>query len=124
MNGSSIASTASLGSVPSNWSIAGDDSNGEIYWRDTAGDLAIWKVSGSSITATASLGNVPNNWKITGFGDFNGDGVTDILWRDSTSNTVVIWFMTSSMTICSTASLGVVPAIWNIVQTGDYNGDG
>ena len=41
MNGSSIASTASLGSVPSNWSIAGDDSNGEIYWRDTAGDLAI-----------------------------------------------------------------------------------
>jgi len=124
MRGSSTISTASLGSVPSNWSIAGDDSNGNIYWRDTAGDLAIWQVRGSAIAASASLGNIPPNWRIAGFGDFNGDGVTDILWRDSTSNTVAIWFMTSAMTISSSTSLGVAPSTWSIVQTGDYNGDG
>jgi len=33
---------------------------------------------------------------VKGFGDFNGDGVSDILWQDSNSGTVAIWFLTSS----------------------------
>ena len=26
--------------------------------------------------------NVPNTWHIVGTGDFNGDGIDDILWRN------------------------------------------
>jgi hypothetical protein len=124
MNGTQVASTASLGQVPTNWTIIGDDNKGDILWRDTAGDVAIWQVSGSQVVASASLGTVPSAWVIAGLGDFNGDGVTDILWRDSNTGTVAIWFLTSSLTVQSTASLGVVPSNWNIFQTGDYNGDG
>jgi len=125
MNGSQVLSTAGLGTVsPSTWSILGSDLFGDIFWRDTSGDLAIWQVSGGQVVASAGLGNVPSNWQVAGFGDFNGDGVIDILWRDSNSGTVAIWFLTSSMTVQSAASLGAVSSNWNIVQTGDYNGDG
>ena len=61
-----------------------------------------------------------------GIGDFNGDGVPDILWRDTSAGTVAIWFLNSSGTVQSTASVGVVPTgtTWTIVETGDFNGDG
>jgi hypothetical protein len=125
MNGTAVSSTASLGNVPTNWSIAGDDNKGDIFWRDTAGDLAIWQVNASQVAAAGGLGNVPNNWVIAGIGDFNGDGVTDILWRDNNSGTVAIWFMNGGMQVQSTTNLGALPPnTWTIAQTGDYNGDG
>ena len=61
-----------------------------------------------------------------GIGDFNGDGNTDILWRDSNSGTVAIWLMNENWQIQSALSIAVVPtsSTWSIAQTGDYNGDG
>ena len=35
---------------------------------------------------------VPANWEIVGTGDFNGDGMSDILWHDTSGN-VAIWEM-------------------------------
>jgi len=39
-----------------------------------------------------SIGQIPLTWAIVGTGDFNGDGKSDILWRDSSGN-VAMWFM-------------------------------
>jgi probable HAF family extracellular repeat protein len=122
--GLSVASTASLGQVATSWTIVGGDNRGVIFWRDTAGDVAIWQVNGSKVLQSISLGNVPISWVIAGYGDFNGDGNTDILWRDTNSGTVGIWFLNGSEQVQSTANLGVVTSNWTIVQTGDYNGDG
>jgi predicted hotdog family 3-hydroxylacyl-ACP dehydratase len=126
MNGSTISSAAVLGTVPpsSTWSIIGS-TTGEILWRDTSGDLALWQVNGSTVQSTA-LGTVPSNWVVVGVGDFNGDGVSDLLFRDSNSGTVAIWFLNSSGLIQSTASVGVVSpsSTWSIAETGDFNGDG
>jgi hypothetical protein len=64
------------------------------------------------------------NWAIVGTGDFDGDGSTDILWRDSTTGTLAIWFMTPGLQVAQTASFTAVPADWSIAETGDFNGDG
>jgi hypothetical protein len=122
MSGTAIALSASLGNMPTNWSIVASDGKGNIFWKDTGNNYSIWRVSGSQVTA-ASLGNVPSNWVVAGVGDFNGDGSTDILWRDNTSGVVAIWFLNGT-SIETTAGFGAVPSTYQIVQTGDYNGDG
>jgi hypothetical protein len=109
--------------VPLSWTIIGSDNNGLIFWRDTAGDLAIWQMSASKVVNSAGLGNVPSNWSIAGLGDFYGDGNTGILWRGCDTGGVVIWRL-QGIQFQSGVSIGVVPSVWNIVQTGDYNGDG
>jgi len=126
MNGSQTSSTASLGAVPpaSGWTIA-QESTGTIVWQNNSGALALWLVNGSTVQSS-TLGAVPGNWLVQGMGDFNGDGIPDILWRDNTSGTVAIWFLNGSGNVQSTASLGIVPisSTWSIAQTGDYNADG
>jgi hypothetical protein len=54
--------------------------------------------------------------------DFNGDGKSDILWRDTSGN-ISMWLMNGS-TVISGTGLGNVPTSWSVAQTGDYNGDG
>jgi len=65
---------------------------------------------------------IPTAWSVVGTGDFNGDGNSDILWRDTSGNTA-IWFMNGA-SVASTGGLGNISTAWSVAQTGDYNGDG
>ena len=56
--------------------------------------------------------------------DFNSDGLSDILWQD-TSGDLAIWEMNGGTILNpSTAGLGAVPAPWAVVDQRDFNGDG
>jgi FG-GAP-like repeat/FG-GAP repeat len=56
--------------------------------------------------------------------DYNGDGYSDIAWRDTSGN-VAIWEMNGTTVLNpNTAGVGNVPTTWSIVGTGDFNGDG
>jgi len=125
MNGSQVSSSASLGTVPTAaWTLAGA-TTGTILWHDASYNYALWQVNGSTVQSFG-LGLLPSNWVVQGFGDFNGDGVSDILWQDSNSGAVAIWFLTASGGVLTTGTVGTVPSstTWQITATGDYNGDG
>jgi hypothetical protein len=123
MNGTTIANTAVLGNMPTTWSVAGADNRGDIFWYNkTTGDVTMWVLNGAQIAKTVDLGIEPLTWTIAGIGDFDGNGSTDILWRDASGN-VGIWLMNGTG-ILSSKVLGNVPLTWTIAQTGDYNGDG
>jgi len=122
MAGTTVASSVSLGNVPTAWNIVATDRMGDIFWEDSSSNYSIWQVNGSQVTS-ASLGNVPSNWVLAGVGDFDGNGSTDILWRDNVSNAVAIWYLNGT-SIETSAGFGPVPSTTHIVQTGDYNGDG
>jgi hypothetical protein len=122
MNGTMIGSVASLGNVPVNWTVAGVDSKGDVFWRDSiTGTVAMWVVNGTTVTQSLGLGMVPLNWTIAGIGDFDGNGSTDILWRDNSGN-VGVWLMNGTA-IVSTAVLGNAPLNWTVAAIGDFNGD-
>jgi hypothetical protein len=53
--------------------------------------VAIWLMNGLQVSQTGGLGNVPTNWMIAETGDFDGDGKTDLLWRDLNTGTTAIW---------------------------------
>ena len=67
------------------------DANGEILWRDSSGDIALWGVQNGQVTSSSGLGTVTGNFVVQGGGDFNGDGKLDILWRDTNSGALSIW---------------------------------
>ena len=56
-------------------------------------------------------------------GDFNGDGKQDILWRNTQTGEVDIWFMNGASVI-SKAYVATVGPDWEVVGTADFNGDG
>ncbi len=79
-------------------------------------------MNGTQIVSASDFINVPPSWTIIGTGDFNGDGETDILWRNANGD-VAIWLMNGTQVI-SAVDLGNVPASLTIAETGDFNGDG
>jgi FG-GAP-like repeat/FG-GAP repeat len=54
--------------------------------------------------------------------DFNGDGMSDIAWREFRGNTA-IWLMNGAA-VLSSSEIGVVPTSWSIVGQRDFDGDG
>jgi hypothetical protein len=57
---------------------------------------------------------VPGQWSVELTGDYNGDGMSDILWQD-TSHNVAIWEMSGTTVLNANSSLvGNVPSPWSI----------
>ena len=56
---------------------------------------------------------MPTDWHIADTGDFNGDGMSDILWRNDAGVTT-IWDMDDG-TILAANSLGSIPTNWHII---------
>jgi hypothetical protein len=57
---------------------------------------------------TVNVANLVANWEANvNTHDFNGDGLSDIVWRDNTSGNVAIWLMSASA-VLSSGGLGNV----------------
>jgi hypothetical protein len=55
--------------------------------------------------------------------DFNGDGKTDILWRNNTTGQNTLWFMNGT-TMTSWSYLPSVATAWQLAGVGDFTADG
>jgi hypothetical protein len=73
---------------------------------------AIWLMNGTTITS-AVVYNVPTNWSLALIGDYDGDGMSDLLWRDNSSGNNAVWFMKGT-SIKSLAGVDNVPVIWTV----------
>jgi hypothetical protein len=72
---------------------------------------------------TVNVANLVRGWNVkTNTHDFNGDGFSDIAWRDAGGD-IGIWLM-NGPNLASTAGIGGVPSSWSIVGQRDFNGDG
>jgi alpha-tubulin suppressor-like RCC1 family protein len=129
MNGTSVSSYVSFGSIDSSWIIGGtNDFNGDgktdILWRNTeTGSTIVMIMNGTSIGSVLDLGTIAASWRAVGTGDFNRDGHTDILWRNSDTGGTLITLMNGA-TYLGVADLGYIDLGWQIVDVADFNRDG
>ena len=135
--GTTIQTQNTIAASPdAHWKIQGlgdfnGDGHSDILWRnDTSGTLAVWTMGGTDGTQILSgdqIGSVPDkSWHVRGVADFNGDGHSDILWRND-NGTLAVWTMggTSGNQIETGNQIGSSPdSSWKVADTGDYNGDG
>ena len=131
-NGSVVAPDAS-------WSVAGvadfsANSEADILWRQNGGSLAMWSMDGATVTSSNTVtyngsAIAPDaSWSVAGIADFNGDGYSDVLWRQS-SGALALWDMKgstvmSSSTVTSQGSAIAPDASWSVAGLGDFNNDG
>ncbi|HEV3436513.1 MAG TPA: VCBS repeat-containing protein [Gemmata sp.] len=71
-----------------------------LWYNSSTFEIGIWLMEGQKRTSASTVvdenGNeilVPQPWNIVEAGDFNGDGKADILWYNSSTGEIGIWFM-------------------------------
>jgi len=129
MSGTAFLTDASLGVIPTQWSIAGvgdfnGDGQADLLWQNIAtGERCLWLMNGPAFVSGLTLGVVPTDWSIAGVGDFNGDGQPDIIWQNAVTGERFVWLM-NGPAFASGHSLGLVPTQWAIAAVADFNRDG
>ncbi|MEI6208009.1 MAG: FG-GAP-like repeat-containing protein [Desulfuromonadales bacterium] len=96
------------------------------FYHQPDGKVSGITTNGSTITGGAQFWQETNPaWQIVGQGDFDGDGVRDLVWQNSTTGQVYIMLMATPTTVKSGAVIYTESNTnWKIVATGDLNGDG
>ncbi|MFK8069072.1 MAG: FG-GAP-like repeat-containing protein [Gammaproteobacteria bacterium] len=106
-----------------------NDGKSDIFWRNTATNSnKIYLMNGSSATTDTSVNIFQNDsaWEVVGNSDFNNDGKSDLLWRNSTTGSNYISIMDGT-SVSSGINLNLAAfsdSKWKIAGLGDFNGDG
>ena len=105
------------------------DGYDDVLWWDyynsiltSSGTASGALVQNAPISITAS----PSDWFPVGVGDFNGDGLDDVLWRNVATGALTDWLSVTGggFAVNDANAFHDVPTNWFVVGVGDFNGDG
>ena len=72
----------------------------DILWQNANGQASIWDVSGNALIGGGTVSPDPGpSWRENGTGDFNLDGLSDILWQNARDGQASIWEMNGNKVI-------------------------
>jgi hypothetical protein len=114
------------------WQVAGfgdfnhDGTTDMMLYNNSSGSTAVFEVydiSNHQVISANSLGAVGSNWQVAGFGDFNSDGTTDMMLRNSSNGAFEVYDINNNM-ITSASVIGQVRNDWQVAGFGPMQGPG
>jgi hypothetical protein len=122
----------------SGWTLQGiadftADGKADILWRNTEGALILWQMNGPIVQKSGMPKIVDNNnqsyhlhlnWKIKAVGDFDGDGMADLYWFNSSDRKAQFWKMSGFGDSTPAIYTALDPAYTDIVHAADADLDG
>ncbi len=102
----------------------------DLVFRNTAtGELQFWLMNGTARTSVAALSGgapPPVEWQLTSAADFDHDGVADLLWRNTTTQKLMVWTMngTAWTGVITPSPDHAVDSNWGVVAALDVDKDG
>ena len=99
MNGTTYASSVSLGNVTTDWNLVGaadfsNNGNSDLIWQNTAnGECALWLMNGTTYVTGVDLGSLPIAWRLVGAGYFSGPNQPDLILQNMVTGQWAIWKM-------------------------------
>ncbi len=132
LNGTAVTAAASVHrEADLGWRVVGTgdfnaDGRTDVFWRhNTTGATYIHLMNGmAKLPGSGGSQTVPDQtWQIVMFGDFDGNGSSDVYWRNTTTGQCLVWYM-QGLLPSRTAIVYTAPAEWKTIGAGDFNGDG
>ena len=111
---------------------AGDldgDGQPDVVWQNiTTGALRVWFMNGRALRQAVPLGSSPVDtaWRIRSVGDWDGDGMADLVWQHQADGRIALWLMNGYTQRSGTLfTPSAVPDTgWQIAGSADFNRDG
>jgi hypothetical protein len=100
------------------------DGKTDLFWRSpVTNQTAIWLMDGTQLKQSSFLVDVSSvaGWDDPEFGDFNGDGKTDLFWRNSLTGENAVWLMDGDRILAG----AFIPPVkkGGTALLGDFNSD-
>lgn len=133
MTGTTVAGAWNVhGEADIAWAVVGSgdfnaDGRADVLWRNwNSGEIYIHFMNGPTILPASrfapTVGDL--NWKIVGLGDFDGDAITDLYWRNVSTGLTYVWLMDGADPKAMLPAHHEPDQEWKVAGTGDFNGDG
>jgi peptidyl-Asp metalloendopeptidase len=133
LNGASVKSFLTVYNEPNQtWGIVGsgdfnNDGQGDQLWRNTtSGAIYVQLMQNGTTLATSRFAPTvaDPNWQIVAIDDFDGNGTSDLYWRNGSTGRNDLWLMNGGSPSTLATVYNEPNVAWKIRGAGDFNGDG
>jgi hypothetical protein len=106
---------------------ANGDGLSDLFWSSPSANLlSVWLMNGAHVLAPGRPipGPPGEGWTAVNAGDFNRDGMSDVVWTNAARGTMAVWLLNGAELLAPGPEIAGPGRGWAVVNSGDTNGDG